>query len=266
VQNDTALLPEPGDHRLVFIAGLHRSGTSFFHKALQQHPDVSGFSDTGVPEDEGQHLQSVYPPGMAFGGPGRFAFHPGAYLNETSALCSSESAARLFADWAPFWDLGKPVLIEKSPTNLLKTRLLQGLFPNSWFIIILRHPIAVTLATIKYSGASLEEALQHWVHAHSIFFDQDRSHLRKVLVIRYEDLVTDTARIADCVFHFAGLTRIQPVISIDTSSNPRYFAQWDELCSQQRKPMEHIIARFSPPLERFGYSLREPAQLGAINV
>ena len=49
---------------LVFVGGLHRSGTSLVHRCLALHPAVSGFSGTGVPEDEGQHLQTVYPAGL----------------------------------------------------------------------------------------------------------------------------------------------------------------------------------------------------------
>ena len=51
------------DHTYVFVGGLHRSGTSLLARSLEAHPSVSGFRDTGVPEDEGQHLQSVYPAG-----------------------------------------------------------------------------------------------------------------------------------------------------------------------------------------------------------
>ena len=42
--------------RLVFIGGLHRSGTTPLADALAQHPDISGLSGTGAPHDEGQHL------------------------------------------------------------------------------------------------------------------------------------------------------------------------------------------------------------------
>ena len=35
--------------RMVFVCGLHRSGTSVVHRCLREHPEVSGFSDTGVP-------------------------------------------------------------------------------------------------------------------------------------------------------------------------------------------------------------------------
>ena len=30
-------------------------------RMLAEHPEVSGFADTGAPADEGQHLQDVYP-------------------------------------------------------------------------------------------------------------------------------------------------------------------------------------------------------------
>ncbi len=50
-----------GRHSLAFIAGLHRSGTTPLTRLLAAHSEVSGFSNTHVEEDEGQHLQQVYP-------------------------------------------------------------------------------------------------------------------------------------------------------------------------------------------------------------
>jgi hypothetical protein len=251
-------------HRFVFIAGLHRSGTSFFHKALQQHPAVSGFSNTGVPEDEGQHLQTVYQPGIAFGGPGRFAFHPAAHMDETSPLCNRDAVQKLFSEWAPYWDLRKSVLMEKSPTNLLKTRFLQGLFPNSWFIVILRHPIAVTLATFK-NGGDLDEAIRHWLHAHSIFH-MDRCKLRNVHVVRYEDLVSDPQGVLDRVFRFTGLEPHPCTLDIDGKSNPRYFSTWEQIRAENEAAMDRLIDRYSPAVENYSYSLRNPMQISTSNV
>jgi hypothetical protein len=136
-------------HPIAFIAGLHRSGTSLVHQILRDHPDVSGFRNTGVPKDEGQHLQTVYPPARSFGGPGRFGFDPGSYLDETSPLCTPAHAERLWREWSPHWDLSRPVLIEKSPPSLLRTRYFQRLFPASRFIVIVRNPIVVAMATRK---------------------------------------------------------------------------------------------------------------------
>ncbi|HLB06983.1 MAG TPA: sulfotransferase, partial [Alphaproteobacteria bacterium] len=138
-------------HRLVFIGGLWRSGTSALFRCLREHPSVSAFVDTGVPEDEGQHLQTVYPPAGKLGGPGRFGFHRGGHITETSSLVSKANAQKLFDEWARYWDLEKPVLLEKSPPNLIRSRLLNALFPGARFIFVLRHPVAVSLATQKWS-------------------------------------------------------------------------------------------------------------------
>ena len=139
------------DHRLVFVGGLHRSGTTPLARCLADHPQISGLSGTGVEEDEGQHLQSVYPPARAHGGPGRFALSAAAHLTETSPLLTPEVGPRLLEQWSPHWDLSRPVLVEKSPPNLLMTRFLQGAFPDARFVMVVRHPAIVSLSTRKWA-------------------------------------------------------------------------------------------------------------------
>ena len=82
------------DHRLVFVGGLHRSGTTPLTRLLGDHPQISAFTGTGVSQDEGQHLQDVYPPASAYGGAGRFANRPEAHLTEASPLVSPSNAGR----------------------------------------------------------------------------------------------------------------------------------------------------------------------------
>jgi len=176
-----------GYHRFVYVGGLHRSGTSTVFRCLREHPLISGFNDTGATEEEGQHLQSVYPPATAYGGPGRFGFHPGAHLTEASDLVTADNRLRLFEEWKIHWDLSKPVLLEKSPPNLIRARFLQKLFPNSYFVIVTRHPIAVSYATLKWTYTSLAELIEHWLVCHEKF-RQDEEHLERLLVLRYEDL------------------------------------------------------------------------------
>ena len=121
---------DPARHRLLFVGGLHRSGTTLLADLIAAHPLTSGFANTGVPADEGQHLQDVYPTARAFGGPGRFGLAAGAHMTETHELVSPGSRARLLAAWEPHWDLAKTVLVEKSPPNLIRTRFLQGALPG----------------------------------------------------------------------------------------------------------------------------------------
>ena len=54
---------DPDPKRLVFVGGLHRSGTTPFAKILDEPPGDRGLVDTGVREDEGQHLQRGLPQG-----------------------------------------------------------------------------------------------------------------------------------------------------------------------------------------------------------
>jgi hypothetical protein len=105
------------DLNVLFIGGVHRSGTSLLHHILRAHSDISGFANTGVSMDEGQHLQSIYPTARAYGGPGRFGFDPRSFMDENHPLATCGNAAALAAEWGRHWDFGKQLLIEKSPPN-----------------------------------------------------------------------------------------------------------------------------------------------------
>ncbi len=43
--------------------------------------------------------------------------------------------------------MDREYLVEKTTQNILKTRFLQSIFPESAFIIVFRHPIALAYAT-----------------------------------------------------------------------------------------------------------------------
>jgi hypothetical protein len=165
--NDALAAASP--HRIVFVGGVHKSGTTLLGDALASHPLASGLSDTGAPRDEGQHVQTVIPPAKAVGGPGRFGFAAAARLDETSPRATPESARRMMAEWGPHWDLTRPILVEKSPPNLIRMRFLQALFPEAAFVTVLRHPVAVAYATAKWRRReSLRTLIRHWVVAHEL--------------------------------------------------------------------------------------------------
>jgi hypothetical protein len=248
------------DHRFVFLAGLHRSGTTLLARLLAAHPEVSGFSGTGVPADEGQLLQTVYPAAKVWGGPGRFGFAPEAHFTEE--LASAEKARRLFEEWSPHWDLARPVLLEKSPPNLLKTRFLQALFPQSAFVAVLRHPIAVSLATAKWRRTRrYGRLLEHWLRCHEIF-EADRPRLKRVHVIRYEDLVREPEPVLCGVFEFLELDPIAPSEPVEAGADERYLAQWRGLKRdpRMRAYLDLSELRYQRRARRFGYTLLRPGR------
>ena len=254
-----AALPA-ADHRLVFVGGLHRSGTSLITRCLGEHPHVSRMVGTGVSEDEGQHLQAVLPSARSLGGPGRFSSQPGAHLTERSPLASAIVRQQLLASWSPYWDLSRRHLVEKSPPNLLRTRLLQALFPEASFVIVVRHPAVVALATRKWApGVPLDALLDHWLCAHEIFAG-DAPRVRPLLVVRYEALVARPRKVlADVARHLA-LPGAIPTVGIDPDRNLRYVRHWLELVaagdSEVRRTMTDPAR--AARIRRFGYSLHRP--------
>jgi hypothetical protein len=235
---------------LVFVGGLHRSGTSLVHRCLASHPEVSGFSNTGVPEDEGQHLQTVYPPDFRLGGAGVFAFEREAQLTEASPLATAHNRARLIAEWGPHWRPGAAVGVEKSPPNLVRMRFLQALFPSAVFVIVLRHPVAVAGATRKGRRRllSYERLVHHWVACHAIA-SRDAPRIRNLRIVRYEHLVADPSAALGPVFAAVSLT--PPSLSglVQPGRSDGYLNRWH--------PRLHprTIGRWEADVNRFGYSL-----------
>jgi hypothetical protein len=251
------------DRKFVFICGLHRSGTSIFFKCLREHPLISAFTDTGVPEDEGQHLQSIYPPAKFYGGAGKFGFAPDAHLTETSPLVTEENRMRLFSEWEKYWDTEKPIFLEKSPPHLITTRFLQAIFPNSYFIILMRHPIAVSFATQSHmdlkSRSTIRSLINHWVHCHEIF-NSDKVHLKNYMVVKYERFVRDTSSTLGEIYDFIDVEKDIINERIISDINEKYFKKWERFRGNifLKSYANTIIERFDFKVSRFGYSLRTP--------
>jgi len=210
--------------RKLFVCGLHRSGTSLIARAIAAHPEVASFKETHATEQEGQFLQQVIPTDEAFGGPGRFAFDPAAHLTETSHLATRQNAELIATAWAQFHDPGKAVLVEKSPPNLLRTRLLQALFPDASFIIVTRHPIPVSLATQKWTHTSPFSLISHWLRAHTLL-EQDLPALRRAMVISYEGFVADPVSTLGRIWNFVSLPEHKAEIDV-RDHNRAYFDRW----------------------------------------
>ncbi|MQA75727.1 MAG: hypothetical protein GEU88_15530 [Solirubrobacterales bacterium] len=263
--------------RILFVGGLHRSGTTPVTRWIAQRPDVSALTGTGVPEDEGQHLQDVYPPARAHGGPGKFALSPEAHLTDRSPMVTVANAERIWSAWAPHWNLDADLVVEKSPANLVRTRFLQALFPGrSCFLLVVRHPIAVAYATKRWTRrpswvppqasrrmelfqAGTGSLVRHWATAHGLFLS-DAPFLDHVMIVRYEDLVAEPEAEINGIARFLGLPRRPGDYEVRPGLNERYIERWNR--RRVRLARRWSVEReYEDAARRFGYSLRKPGEL-----
>jgi len=249
---------EISQKKYIFVVGLHRSGTTLLADYLKQHPDISGFENTGFPMDEGQFLQTVFPLVKVYGGPGKFGFDKRSHLTEDTTLLTEENIHKLQNEWHSHWDMDKEYLLEKSPPNLLKTRFLQHIFPNAYFILIQRHPVAVSYATQKWSKTSIDSLLEHWLVCHDIFF-KDKKFLKHVYCVKYEDLVTNPAAKMEDIYHYLGLNMIDDTEifheKVKKDINQKYFNMWEEAYRQVGFFKKIKYKFIDLKVKNFGYSL-----------
>lgn len=92
--------------------------------------------------------------------------------------------------WEKHWDHSKPVLLEKSPPNLLRAQALAEHFSPSKFVVMVRNPYAHAEGLIRRNGFKVHRAANF---AGMCLRAQWRNTqaLDNVLVLTYEALVSD---------------------------------------------------------------------------
>lgn len=163
--------------RWLFLLGVNNSGTTLLNRVLESHPQISGM------HPEGQNISRAYP-------------HP-AQLGVVRVWSEREDvlrwteeddpapALRALYDWSYYLAPGQ-ILLEKSPTNTMRTRWLQRNFAAASFLAVVRHPYAVCEGIRRRASHSIERACRHWVRAHQILLE-DLPHLERAKLVRYED-------------------------------------------------------------------------------
>ncbi|TMP93272.1 MAG: sulfotransferase [Verrucomicrobia bacterium] len=280
MKENTMVKNDSNNYKYVFVCGLQRSGTSLLGRNVARLENCTGFKNTGGLQDEGQYLQDVYPLEWDMGGSGRFGFDPRAHLTETSSLLTAENVARLRASWHSHWDNTRTICVEKTPSNLLKTRFLQAAFPNSYFILIKRHPVAVSMATQRWkvSITSLHRMFEHWLHCHEIF-EQDKKYLKHVYELAYEDYIENSAKCHEEIAAFLGtrpptppredsfryVTQLRDRLRVPECAmedvtgvhNKKYFDRWSNCLTASlfRGYYRYIARKYELRFRKYGYTL-----------
>ncbi|MGH3429790.1 MAG: sulfotransferase family protein, partial [Terriglobales bacterium] len=180
------------------------------------------------------------------------------HMTEGSTLVSAESRRKLLEDWGRFWDLSRPVLVEKSPPNLIRMRFLQALFPDARFVIVIRHPVAVALSTAEWKRSRYSTLVRHWAVCHEIMLG-DLPRVNHVCVVRYEDLVARPVETLDSVFAFIGVESVAgPPETVGGGRDDAYFRRWRTWRHPLRRADAALtIAAMNARVRELGYDLTE---------
>lgn len=247
------------EKKYLFVCGLQRSGTSVLARNLGKLEGCSSFKNTGVLQDEGQFLQDVYLPDSAFGGSGRYGLDERAHLTEESKLLTPANIARLHACWDRHWNPHAQICLEKTPGNLIMTRFLQAAFPNSYFVVVKRHPVPVSMATQRWkvSLSSLHRLFDHWLRCYGLF-EADKSHLKRLYEFSYEDYIKAPSEYHEKIAEFIGTNARQDAMEpLSDVHNKKYFERWGQLLDNSpfRGYYRHIANKYEPRFAEHGYSL-----------
>jgi len=117
------------------------------------------------------------------------------------------------AAWETHWDASKPVLLEKSPPNLVRAQAIAEHFSPAKFIIMVRNPYAHAEGLMRRNGWPVKRAAnfaamclrRQWHNAQT---------LENTLVLTYEALVADPASACEQV-----VTLVPELHDIDYDAN-----------------------------------------------
>jgi hypothetical protein len=160
-------------------------------------------------------------------------------------------------------------LVIKNPLHIVRVPVLNEMFPGAFFVYCVRHPLATMRSMIGGKGKAknflrttrslgepndrLVRAASSWAEANSLYL---RHRNQQWILMRYEDVIEDTASTLDQVFSFL---RIEDPEGLERASklperrDHDYGDIWSRV--QENPHRERILALIAEGADRLGYAL-----------
>jgi hypothetical protein len=175
---------------------------------------------------------------------------------------------------------GKERWGEKTPLHTWHIGEMKRLFPESVFIAIARHPGASVASIMRRFGLTLGDTVWHYERYNKEILRHADRHPRRMIVLRYEDLVLRTEQVMRELLAWLGEPwcervlehhvvqgarnhrRIEGQTRAEDSVDPSRIASW----ASTMHPLDrrHIASSVGRLGELYGYSLDDPSALGPL--
>ncbi|MEK6948106.1 MAG: sulfotransferase [Nanoarchaeota archaeon] len=240
----------------IFIFGNPKTGTTLLWKALLNHPDVCG------PTIEGQDLDNMPKEMKHFFGHVTFMLwaHPDFrmcyWVDENSY---NDKISKNLINVYSKYNKSNERFLTKSPADTMRARLLQKIFPDAFFISIVRDPYSNIQSIVssrkkddRYPNmpsqfTTIEQASEQWFYANTIILSH-KEFLKNYLIIRYEDIIENSDETFKKILSFCQLDYEKfEMPDIDKTKNNIRFSEIDNY------DIEVITRICGPLIEHFGY-------------
>jgi len=128
--------------------------------------------------------------------------------------------------WEKYWDKSKPILLEKSPPNIIRASEIEKEFSPAYFLCITRNPYAFCESVIRKKNISAEDAARFVIECleyQRINVDK----LKNVLYFSYENFVKNTEKTKQKIIDF--LPEISDMQINGKFNAHNYFAKKSEI-------------------------------------
>jgi tetratricopeptide (TPR) repeat protein len=256
-------------HRMAFLGGHARSGTTLLEQVLDSHPDIVSAEETDIfLEDAYATLQRNLP-------------HETSMLAglDTASVETLRQARERYFQSMSLW-LGRPpgerLFIDKNPSLQALIIAFIRIFPEARLIVALRDPRDVVLScfmmphcpitTVSVTFLNLEGAVETYSRVMGIWRTLQPLVKNPWLEVRYEDMVDDLESVARKTLDFLGVAWDDCVLGFDEHArqkkvrSPTYADVAQPVYKRARgrwrnyqKYLEPHLSKLEPFVKAFGY-------------
>ena len=256
-------------HRLAFLGGHARSGTTLLEQVLDSHPDIVSAEETTIfHNDAYAPLRHAMPNGIS-----RLAGL------DTASVETLRHARERYFNSMSLW-LGQPpgprLLIDKNPSLQAWIIAFIRLFPEARLLVALRDPRDVVLScfmvphwplnTGNVSFLNLEATVSFYTRTMGIWQTLKPLIKNPCLEVRYEDMVEDLESVARKTLDFLGVPWDARVLGFDEHArkkpvrSPTYadvtqpvYKRAVNRWRNYQKYLEPHLEKLAPFVKAFGY-------------
>ena len=221
----------PFEGRVIFVLGSRRTGTTWLQELLLAHPATVGVPTVEVEPGRLDPRETVIMGALeAIWLNAHNADSEGvsAYLEHDEVIAVMRRFCdALFSRARDTYNPGAEWFVEKSPSNIARLPLIAAVYPDAWFISVVRdgRDTVRSLMDSPMAPATVADAAREWVE---VLDDLQRYRhlLRRFRQVRYEVMLGDPVAAAADLFQWLGLAGSDDVMKAVEERSKRPVARF----------------------------------------